>query len=74
MSAPEQDKNSFNTLNEVLILHEKLDKMGSELEVVSKAIQSLTQASLSHSEAFLGILKVTDMLKNAIILLEEKNK
>lgn len=64
---------TFDPMKEVLIIHNKVDKIESELKVMQKSIESLARASLSHSEALLGILKVTDMLKNAISLLDNKN-
>jgi hypothetical protein len=65
----------FDPMHEVLLLHEKMDKMGANLDVINERIQSLAIASLNHSQVFLGVLQALNEMSSAIeILANTKNK
>lgn len=64
----------FDPIQEMLIIHEKLDKMGLELKVMQESIESLAKASLSHSEALLAMIKGVNILNSAVEALDKKNK
>lgn len=64
----------FDPIKEVLILHEKIDKIGSDLQVLSSKMENLRNANLLHSEAFLKVAESMDLLVNAIEDLDAKKK
>lgn len=64
---PSESRNtSFDPITEMLILHDKIDKMGANLDSINKKIESLAIASLNHSQVFLGVLQAVNELANAI--------
>lgn len=60
----------FDPMNEVLILHGKLDTITLELIEFRKSIQCLAEASMSHSQAFLNMVAAMEYLKKEV----DKNK
>lgn len=69
----ELDKISFDPMQEVLKLYEKMDRIESELIVVHENIESLTRSSLNHSEAFLSLINAIGLLRQAIEQMPKKD-
>jgi hypothetical protein len=64
----------FDPMHEVLLMHEKLDKMGVDLQVTKEKIERLNQIGLLHSDAFLKVAEGMDILHTAMLeLLKLKN-
>ncbi len=62
----ESKEMKFDPMNEVLILHDKLDKINLELTSLHNGIQSLAKASLLHSQAFMGMVDQIALLNQAM--------